>query len=164
MKCPSCQALETKVIDSRSSQDGFAIRRRRQCSECGYRFTTYEQMGENPVMVIKKDASRVPFDRNRIRAGVEKACYKRPVSAEQIESLAANVEVEVTRLGEPEIASSAIGDMVMRQLRKLDPVAYVRFASVYRDFKDVSDFEHEIRPILAQRERVSTSMRSTSRD
>jgi transcriptional repressor NrdR len=150
MKCPFCRAAETKVIDSRTCRDGLAIRRRRVCSECDVRFTTYEQIAETPVMVVKKDATRLPFDREKIRVGVEKACYKRPVSPEQIEELAAKIEAEVTQLGENEVPSVRIGDMVMRELRALDQVAFVRFASVYREFKDVSDFEDEIRPMLSR--------------
>jgi transcriptional repressor NrdR len=150
MKCPYCQASDTKVIDSRTSREGFSIRRRRLCVECEHRFTTYEQLGETPVTVIKKDKSRIPFDRGKIRAGLEKACYKRPISAEVVDGLAAKVEAEVIRLGESEVSSHRIGEFVMKELRELDPVAYVRFASVYRDFKDASDFEDEIRPMLAR--------------
>lgn len=142
--------MDTKVIDSRASREGFTIRRRRLCSECGNRFTTYEQIGENPVTVIKKDASRVPFDREKIRSGLEKACYKRPISAEILEDIASKVEAEINRTGEAEISSSRIGEIVMEELRSLDQVAYVRFASVYREFKDVSDFESEIRPMLSR--------------
>ena len=145
MKCSFCQDSDTKVIDSRTCREGFAIRRRRLCSRCGHRFTTYEQIAESPVVVTKKDSSRVPFDRGKIRVGISKACYKRPISAEQVENLAAKIEAEVTRLGEPEISSSRIGELVMNELKSLDQVAYVRFASVYREFTDVSDFADEIR-------------------
>jgi transcriptional repressor NrdR len=150
MKCPSCNAPDTRVIDSRTSREGFTIRRRRQCPECGARFTTYEQIGETSVMVIKKDASRVPFDRAKIHRGLEKACYKRPIRAEALEELVNRIEAQVTGSGEAEVSSARIGEMVMRELRKLDQVAYVRFASVYREFKDVSDFEQEIRPMLTE--------------
>jgi transcriptional repressor NrdR len=148
MKCPYCYALDSRVIDSRTSNEGFTIRRRRECPDCGNRFTTYEQVSEVPVMVKKKDASRVPFDREKIRSGLAKACYKRPVSPETIDDLATRIEAEITRKGDPEVLSSTIGEMVMKELRALDQVAYVRFASVYREFKDVSDFEVEIRPML----------------
>jgi transcriptional repressor NrdR len=151
MKCPYCQAPDTKVIDSRASREGFSIRRRRQCPECEHRFTTYEQIGETPVTVIKKDNSRVPFDRGKIRSGLEKACYKRAIGAELVDGLAARVEAEVIQLGEPEVSSHRIGELVMKGLREVDPVAYVRFASVYRNFKDASDFQDEIRPMLARK-------------
>lgn len=150
MKCPYCQALETRVIDSRTSNEGFAIRRRRECSECGNRFTTYEQITEIRMTVVKKDGTRVPFDREKIRSGIEKACYKRPISPEVIGDLAARIESDVLRQGDSEVTSAQLGEMVMEALRDLDQVAYVRFASVYREFKDVSDFEHEIRPMLAR--------------
>jgi transcriptional repressor NrdR len=141
--------MDTRVIDSRTSRDGFAIRRRRHCPDCGHRFTTYEQIGEASLMVIKKDNSRVPFQRSKIQAGLEKSCYKRPISAESIEEIVNKVESEFARSGETEVRSSRIGELVMNALRDLDQVAYVRFASVYREFKDVSDFEEEIRPMLA---------------
>lgn len=160
MKCPFCQASDTKVVDSRTCRDGFGIRRRRQCSDCNKRFSTYEQIAETPVVVIKKDATRTPFDREKIRIGVEKACYKRPISPEQVEEVAAKIEASITQAGEPEFPAARIGEMVMHELRQLDQVAYVRFASVYREFKDVSDFEHEIRPMLAhdnQQDRAASS-------
>lgn len=151
MKCPFCQTLDTKVIDSRATREGLAIRRRRACPECGNRFTTYEQIGEMPVTVVKKDETKVPFDRGKIRSGLEKACYKRPgIGSETVELLSAKIEAEVMRLEKPEITTSEVGEIVMRELRQLDQVAYVRFASVYRQFKDVSDFEDEIRPMLAE--------------
>lgn len=150
MKCPFCQALDTRVIDSRSSGEGFAIRRRRECTECGKRFTTHEQIAGTLLSVIKKDSTRVPFDREKIRTGVAQACYKRPISQNQLDDLVARIEAEIIRWGEQEISSSRIGELVMNELRMLDQVAYVRFASVYREFKDVSDFEEEIRPMLAR--------------
>ena len=153
MKCPFCQVPDTRVIDSRMSGEGFTIRRRRECTACGKRFTTYEQMVDVPVMVVKKDASREAFDRARIRIGVEKACYKRPVGPEMIDDLAAKIEAMVVGLGEAEVTSQRIGEMVMNELRSLDQVAYVRFASVYRAFKDISDFEDEIRPMLSDTSR-----------
>lgn len=150
MKCPFCRTDDTRVVDSRVSNEGFAIRRRRECSECGNRFTTYEQISELKLIVVKKDGSRVPFDREKIKTGIEKACYKRPIGPEVIEDLVQRVETTVARAGDAEIKSAKIGDLIMGELRQLDQVAYVRFASVYREFKDVSDFEDEIRPMLAR--------------
>ena len=147
MRCPFCQHDETKVIDSRTSQD-FSIRRRRQCLSCERRFTTYERVEESQVKVIKKDGSRVPFDRARIRAGVEKACYKRPIGSEHIDQLVADVEAALYEDGVREVPSMQIGEMVFNALRELDKVAFVRFASVYREFKDVNDFVEELQPIL----------------
>ena len=151
MKCPFCSANDTKVVDSRVCRDGFGIRRRRACTSCGQRFSTYEQVADNPVTLVKKDGTREPFDREKVRLGIAKACYKRPISAERVEELAARVEAQATRFGEPEISSVQVGELVMEGLRELDQVAYVRFASVYREFKDVSDFALEIRPMLAQK-------------
>jgi len=147
MRCPFCKHDETKVIDSRNSQD-FSIRRRRECLECSRRFTTYERIEESPIKVIKKDGSRVPFDRNRIRAGIEKACYKRPVSNEQIDQVVSEVEAAIYEDGLRELPSRQIGELVFSALRDLDKVAFVRFASVYREFKDVNDFVDELQPIL----------------
>ena len=147
MRCPFCKHDETKVIDSRNSQD-FSIRRRRECLECSRRFTTYERIEESPIKVIKKDGSRVPFDRNRIRAGIEKACYKRPVSNEQIDQVVSEVEATIYEDGLRELPSRQIGELVFSALRDLDKVAFVRFASVYREFKDVNDFVDELQPIL----------------
>ncbi|MCP4171338.1 MAG: transcriptional repressor NrdR [Fuerstiella sp.] len=147
MRCPFCKHDETKVIDSRNSQD-FSIRRRRECLECSRRFTTYERIEESPVKVIKKDGSRVPFDRNRIRAGIEKACYKRPVSNEQIDRVVSEVEAAIYEDGLRELPSRHIGELVFSALRELDKVAFVRFASVYREFQDVNDFVDELQPIL----------------
>ena len=152
MRCPFCQHDETKVIDSRTSQD-FSIRRRRQCLNCERRFTTYERIEESPIKVIKKDGTRVPFERSRIRTGIEKACYKRPVSDEQIERLLADVEAVIHEDGLREVPSRQIGEMVFSALRDLDKVAFVRFASVYREFKDVNDFVEELQPILDDRSR-----------
>ncbi|MEZ6062041.1 MAG: transcriptional regulator NrdR [Planctomycetaceae bacterium] len=152
MRCPYCQHDETKVIDSRNSQD-FSIRRRRECLKCERRFTTYERIEESPVKVIKKDGSRVPFDRSRIRAGIEKACFKRPVSNEQIDQLVGAVEASVYEDGVREVPSRQIGEMVFNALRDLDKVAFVRFASVYREFQDVNDFVEELQPMLEKRPR-----------
>lgn len=152
MRCPFCKNDETKVIDSRNSQD-FSIRRRRECLDCNRRFTTYERIEESPIKVIKKDGTRVPFDRTRIRAGIEKACYKRPISNEQIDQVVADVEASIYEEGLRELPSRQIGELVFNALRDLDKVAFVRFASVYREFKDVNDFVDELQPILDGRER-----------
>ena len=149
MKCPFCRQGETKVIDSRGS-DEFVIRRRRQCLACDRRFTTYEKIEESPLKVIKKDGTRIPFDRAKIRAGVEKACYKRPISPDQIERLITDVEIDIQANFDREVPSRYIGEKVISALRQLDQVAYVRFASVYRDFKDVNDFVEELQPMLGR--------------
>lgn len=148
MKCPFCKNPDSRVVDSRMSVEGFTIRRRRECPSCSSRFTTYEQVAETKVTVVKKDQTREPFDRLKIREGVARACYKRPVSPERIENLIAEVEASIVGRGEVEITSAEIGEIVMEHLRTFDQVAYVRFASVYREFKDVSDFDAEIRPML----------------
>lgn len=155
MRCPFCKHDETKVIDSRASQD-LSIRRRRQCLSCERRFTTYERIEESPVKVVKKDGSRIPFDRSRIRFGIEKACYKRPVSDQQIDQVVADVEATIYEDGLREVASRQIGEMVFNALRDLDKVAFVRFASVYREFKDVNDFVDELQPILDDHNRTSS--------
>ncbi len=143
MMCPFCREGESKVVDSRGSQE-FVIRRRRECLHCGRRFTTYEKIEESPLKVVKKDDSRVPFDREKIRAGIEKACYKRPISPDQIEQLIGNVELEVYEAFDREVPSRFIGEKVCEGLRQLDQVAFVRFASVYRSFQDVDDFVEEL--------------------
>ena len=149
MMCPFCRHPETKVIDSRASEE-FSIRRRREClnETCGRRFTTYEKIEEAPLRVIKKDGSRVPFNREKIRSGLEKACYKRPVSDEQIEKIISDVEADVSRNFDREVPSRYIGERVFNMLRTVDQVAFVRFASVYREFKDVNDFVEELEPML----------------
>ena len=152
VRCPFCKHDETKVIDSRNSQD-FSIRRRRECLSCERRFTTYEKIEDSPIRVIKKDGTRVPFDRERIRSGVEKACYKRPISPEQIDLLVGDVEATLYEDGEREVPSRRIGELVFNALRDLDKVAFVRFASVYREFQDVHDFVDELQPILENRRR-----------
>lgn len=151
MQCPFCRQNETKVIDSRAS-DEFSIRRRRECLDikCGKRFTTYEKIEEESLRVIKKDGTRVPYDREKIHSGLEKACYKRPVSDEQIERIITEVEGEIRQNFEREVPSRYIGEQVMERLRDVDQVAYVRFASVYREFKDVSDFVDELEPMLRE--------------
>lgn len=148
MKCPFCNQDNTRVVDSRPADDNTAIRRRRMCDACGKRFTTYEKVETIPLIVIKKDQNREQFDRSKIEAGVLRACHKRPVSAEQIHRLVDDVETEVYNLEEREIPSSVIGEIVMDKLKDLEAVAYVRFASVYREFKDVNTFMDELKKIL----------------
>lgn len=147
MLCPFCRKGETKVIDSRGSQE-FSIRRRRECLACGRRFTTYEKIEEVNLKVIKKDGSRVPFDREKIRSGLEKACYKRPVSEEQLEEIIRLVEANIYENFDREVDARQIGEQVFEALREVDQVAFVRFASVYREFKDVKDFVDELEPML----------------
>jgi transcriptional repressor NrdR len=147
MMCPFCRDGETKVIDSRASQE-FVIRRRRECLSCERRFTTYEKIEESPMKVIKKDGTRVPFNRENIRSGLEKACYKRPISADEIETMICNIEAGVYEEFEREVPSRSIGEKVIDALRDVDQVAFVRFASVYREFKDVNDFVEELGPML----------------
>ena len=148
MKCPFCNQDNTRVVDSRPADDNTAIRRRRMCDACGKRFTTYEKVETIPLIVIKKDQNREQFDTSKIEAGVLRACHKRPVSAEQIHRLVDDVETEVFNLEEREIPSSVIGEIVMDKLKDLEAVAYVRFASVYREFKDVNTFMDELKKIL----------------
>jgi transcriptional repressor NrdR len=152
MKCPFCAHGENKVIDSRISKDGDAIRRRRECLGCGKRFTTYEYVEEVLPVVVKKDGRREPFDRTKIRSGIKKACEKRPISTDEIESLVDNVERACQDYQGKEIPSTTIGEKVMRELQALDGVAYVRFASVYREFRDVSDFLDELKDLLPAKE------------
>lgn len=144
MKCPYCGTDNTKVIDSRPSDENSVIRRRRQCDSCGRRFTTYEKVETIPLMVIKKDNNREPFDRSKIESGIIRACHKRPVSTEAINDAVNLIESQIFTIEVKEIQSSLIGEMVMEQLKKLDEVAYVRFASVYREFRDVSSFLAEL--------------------
>jgi len=151
MKCPFCAHSENKVIDSRISKDGDAIRRRRECLGCGKRFTTYEFVEEVLPMVVKKDGRREPFDRSKIRAGIKKACEKRPISTDVIETVVDKVERSCQEFQDKEIPSSAIGEEIMRELQNLDGVAYVRFASVYREFRDVTDFVEELKDFLRSR-------------
>ena len=148
MKCPFCNQDNTRVVDSRPVDDNTAIRRRRMCDACGKRFTTYEKVETIPLIVIKKDQNREQFARSKIEAGVLRACHKRPVSAEQIHKLVDEVETEIFNLEEREIPSSVIGEIVMDKLKDLEAVAYVRFASVYREFKDVNTFMDELKKIL----------------
>jgi transcriptional repressor NrdR len=145
MKCPFCQALENKVIDSRLSQDGHVIRRRRECEACVRRFTTYERVEEILPMVVKKDGGREVFDRTKIISGIRKACEKRPVPVSAMEQIVEAIERELHESGEKEVPSSYIGERVMESLRQVDGVAYVRFASVYRSFRDVNEFLEELK-------------------
>ena len=156
MKCPFCKEDRDKVVDSRSSDGGRVIRRRRQCLVCRKRFTTYEKIGEGfKLYVVKKDNSRVPYDREKIVAGLQKACYKRPVSAEQIQRIADRAEENVFKSFDKEVSSAFIGESVMKQLRKVDKVAYIRFASVYRDFKDAGELLKEVSKAIAEVEPVA---------
>ena len=148
MKCPYCSNPDTRVIDSRPADDGSSIRRRRSCDECGKRFTTYEKVETIPMIIIKKDNNREQYNRGKIERGVLRACYKRPVSADEIQKTVDRIETKVFSLEEKEIPSSNIGEIVMDELKDLDEVAYVRFASVYREFKDVNTFMDEIKKIL----------------
>ena len=148
MKCPYCGNIDTRVIDSRPAEDGTSIRRRRSCDACNKRFTTYEKVETIPLIVIKKDNNREQYDRAKIEAGVLRACHKRPVSVNQINKLVDEVEIEIFNREEKELSSSEIGEIVMDKLEELDPVAYVRFASVYREFKDVNTFMNELKKIL----------------
>lgn len=148
MKCPFCNYENTKVIDSRPADDNSSIRRRRECEECGKRFTTYEKVETIPLVVVKKDNTRETFDRSKIEAGVLRACHKRPVSVTQIQNLVDEVENIVYNMEEKEISSKVIGELVMDKLKDLEAVAYVRFASVYREFKDVNTFVNELKNLL----------------
>jgi len=151
MRCPFCRHRGNRVIDSRLANDGMLIRRRRACSGCKRRFTTYERVEEAAPMVVKKDGRREPFDRAKIVAGLKRACEKRPVSMETIEQLANNIETAMTEQSDREVASSVVGAAVMNELHKIDQVAYVRFASVYRQFKDIDEFMHELEDLINQR-------------
>ncbi len=149
MKCPFCGHQEDKVVDSRASSDGVSIRRRRECLSCAKRFTTYEHVEEQPLMIVKKDGRREPFDRHKLLAGLVKACEKRPVSMDDLERLVDELERELSQQFEREAPSREVGERVMKRLHALDPVAYVRFASVYREFKDVEQFMRELKDLLA---------------
>lgn len=151
MKCPYCGYQEDKVVDSRLSQEGKAIRRRRECLKCRKRFTTYEYIEETSLLVIKKDGQRQPFDRKKILNGIIKACEKRPVSIEKMEEILLQVEREIMKKPVREIPSARIGELVIDKLKTLDDVAYVRFASVYRQFKDVSQFMEELKDMLTKK-------------
>ena len=148
MKCPFCSKDNTRVIDSRPADDNNSIRRRRQCDDCQRRFTTYEKIESIPLVVIKKDNNREQYDRSKIEAGVFRSCHKRPISIDQITSLVDDVETEIFSREDKEIPSYVIGEILMDKLKELDAVAYVRFASVYREFKDVNTFMNELKKIL----------------
>ncbi len=148
MKCPFCGSDDTRVIDSRPADDNTSIRRRRQCEACEKRFTTYEKLETMPLMVIKKDNSRESYDRSKIESGIVRSCHKRPVSTDRIAKMIDEIENEIFALGEKEIQTSVIGEKVMDKLKDVDEVAYVRFASVYREFKDVNTFIDEIKNLL----------------
>ena len=155
MRCPFCKENRDKVVDSRSSDAGRIIRRRRQCLACKKRFTTYEKIGESfKLYVVKKDDSRVPYDREKIIAGLQKACYKRPVSAEQIQQIADKAEEEIFRSFDKEVSSAFVGESVMKHLRVVDKVAYIRFASVYRDFQDAGELIDEVSQVIAEAEHI----------
>lgn len=148
MKCPYCSNTDTRVIDSRPAEDGGSIRRRRCCDECGKRFTTYEKVETIPLLVIKKDNTREQYDRSKIESGILTACYKRSIPSAEIQKTVEKIETEIFKREEKEIPTSVIGEIVMENLKDLDEVAYVRFASIYREFKDVNTFMSEIKKIL----------------
>ena len=148
MKCPYCAHLQSKVVDSRPADEGASIRRRRECLACHKRFTTYETMESLPLMVVKKDGSRQSFDRNKVLGGLIRACEKRPVPYSALESMANEIEQVLQNKMEREVSSAEIGELVMERLKKTDEVAYVRFASVYRQFKDINTFMHELNKLL----------------
>ena len=156
MRCPFCSSLTTKVLDKRDSEDRTVTRRRRSCSTCGGRFTTYERAEAADVVVVKKDGRREPFSRAKLKSGVTKACAKRPVSAEAIEQLVNEVEAELRRREGSEVSNQLVGELVMERLRELDNVAYIRFASVYRAFADLSSFQDEIQRMLTPATRLRT--------
>ena len=151
MRCPYCSFEESKVVDSRSADDGERIRRRRECLKCAKRFTTYEIVETVPLIVVKRDKSREPFDRNKLTAGILRACEKRPVSIEQIENIVNNIETTLQSSLEREITTKQIGELAMEQLKEVDEVSYVRFASVYRQFKDINTFMEELNKLLTEK-------------
>lgn len=155
MRCPFCQTDNDRVIDSRTCDQGFSIRRRRECNSCRRRYTTYERLEDLEIKVIKKDGIREPFDAAKLRDGISKACWKRPVSTEQIDQVVTELQAVLYSKFEKEIDSSLLGELIMEQLRQLDQVAYVRFASVYREFKDAHDFVDEVQPMLRERRRAN---------
>lgn len=154
MKCPFCGYLESKVLDSRISKEMDTIRRRRECLKCGKRFTTAERLEEGLPAVVKKDDRREVFDRGKILNGLKKACEKRPISISNLEKIVSRIEYNLLEKGEREVAASEIGEMVMEELKRLDEIAYVRFASVYRQFRDINEFMDELRDLLLKREEV----------
>jgi len=160
MKCPFCGFLEDKVVDSREAKDGDAIRRRRECLQCSRRFTSYERIDEIPYMVVKKDGKREIFERNKIMAGLLRACEKRPISSSQLESIVDSVEKFVQDSTDRELPTSEMGKVIMRRLKELDKVAYVRFASVYLEFEDVSEFMTELKNLVRARDKSIRSKKS----
>ena len=153
MKCPYCEFLDSKVIDSRPTDEGQAIRRRRECISCGKRFTTYEKFEEIPIMVVKKDGNRQSYNRNKLLNGIIKSCEKRPVSINTIEKIVDDIEKKLSNSLEKEVTSIEIGEMVMSKLKDVDEVSYVRFASVYRQFKDINTFVNELKTILMEKDK-----------
>lgn len=151
LKCPFCGFVESKVVDSRPTEEQSAIRRRRECEKCAKRFTTYEKIEEMPLVIVKKDGSREMYQRNKILGGLLRACEKRPVSVKSLEDLADNIEKELYNTMEKEISSKLIGEMIMKSLKNIDDVAYVRFASVYRQFKDINSFLEELNKLVSER-------------
>jgi transcriptional repressor NrdR len=151
MRCPYCNFNEDKVVDSRLTSEGSAIRRRRECNSCGRRFTTYEYVEKTPLMVIKKDGRREPFSQQKVLDGLIKACEKRAISVEKLENIVSEIEIKLQKKFEQEVDSSHIGELVMERLSKIDDVAYVRFASVYRQFKDINQFLRELREVLGRK-------------
>jgi transcriptional repressor NrdR len=159
MRCPFCAHLEDKVVDSREAKDGDSIRRRRECLGCGRRFTSYERIDEIPYMVVKKDGKREAFDRAKIMAGLLRACEKRPISTAQLEAIVDSAERHVQDSLDRELATSEIGKVIMRRLKALDKVAYVRFASVYLEFEDVSEFMTELKDLVRSRDRTTETLK-----
>jgi transcriptional repressor NrdR len=151
VKCPFCDEIEDKVVDSRMAKEGEVIRRRRECLACKRRYTTYERIEESLPMVVKKDGRREPFDRNKILSGIKKACEKRPISIATVEAVTDKIEKAIQEMGETEVQSRSIGEEVMKALHELDQVAYVRFASVYREFKDIDQFMDELKSLARER-------------
>jgi transcriptional repressor NrdR len=151
MKCPFCKVDDDRVVDSRASNDGFAIRRRRECVACDRRYTTYERIEESPLRVVKKDERREPFERRKILLGLIKACEKRPIPIARLEEITERIENRILERYETEVPVTYIGELVMDELKTLDQIAYVRFASVYREFKDITEFMEELKPLLAER-------------
>jgi transcriptional repressor NrdR len=164
MKCPFCGEIDNKVIDSRLSKDGNVIRRRRECIICSRRFTTYEHIEEIPIMIIKKDGRREIFSRDKVRSGIKRACEKRDISMNTIEEFLDELERDLKETGEKEIPSHVIGEKIMLKLHEWDDVAYVRFASVYREFKDVNDFVSELKSLLSQQDSPTASPGAHKRD
>ncbi len=155
MRCPYCHEIEDRVVDSRTSREGRAVRRRRECLSCGRRFTTYEYVEERPLQVMKQDGASEPYDRRKLLRSIRLPCAKRPISVSEIEEMVDEIEDELSRLAQDEIESGVIGEMVMERLKRRDHVAYVRFASVYRNFQDIDEFVEELRELSARRTRTA---------